>query len=243
MPGGQQQKILFAFDFDHSVIDDNSDLYVKKLAPNGDIPAEIKAMYSSYGWNDFMGAIFKYLHNEKVTQNQMLDCMKEIPFIDGMPLLLDYLRHDQFESIIISDANSVFIDCILKNANYSDVFSKVYTNPAWFDDDDCLQLRPYHTQDWCDLSTVNLCKGHILDTHIKESKEKGTEYSMIAYVGDGSNDLCPSLRLRSQDLVFPRKGYSLIKKIAALESGALKAKVIPWSSGHDILAVLKAHSA
>ena len=39
------EKILVAFDFDHTLIDDNSDLYVRKLAPGGKLPQYIKDQY------------------------------------------------------------------------------------------------------------------------------------------------------------------------------------------------------
>ena len=54
-----QDKILMVFDFDHSLIDENSDLYVIKLAPDGKLPEEIKNLYSSDGWTNYMREIFK----------------------------------------------------------------------------------------------------------------------------------------------------------------------------------------
>ena len=39
------EKILVVFDFDHTLIDDNSDLYVRKLAPGGKLPQYIKDKY------------------------------------------------------------------------------------------------------------------------------------------------------------------------------------------------------
>ena len=39
------EKILVAFDFDHTLIDENSDVYVRKLAPDGKIPQHIKDKY------------------------------------------------------------------------------------------------------------------------------------------------------------------------------------------------------
>lgn len=36
------------------------------------------------------------------------------------------------------------------------------------------------------------------------------------YVGDGGNDLCPSLGLGSGDVVFPRKGYALEARVAKI---------------------------
>ena len=227
-------KILVAFDFDHTLIDENSDLYVRKLAPNGIIPEEIKAKYSHNGWTEFMGAIFAYLHENGTSKDDMMNCMKEIPFVKDIDSLLKYLHQDIFDVVIISDSNSWFIEVILEAAGFKDTFTAVYTNPAKFDSKGCLNIEYYHTQDWCDLSTVNLCKGHILEEHIKQAKKNGTEYSVVAYVGDGTNDLCPSLRLRPCDLVFPRKGYTLLKKILKLPEGQLVGKVVPWDTGLEI---------
>lgn len=232
-------RILVAFDFDHTLIDDNSDIYVKKLAPNGQIPQEIKRLYDVQGWTEYMGAIFKYLHQNKVSATQIQDCVRELQFVEGVTELLDHLKGEQYESVIISDANSVFIDCILKQQGRDEVFSKVFTNPAWFNEDGCLMIKKYHVQDWCNLSTINLCKGHILESHIQDREQQGIHYSTVAYIGDGTNDLCPSLKLRPQDLVFPREGFSLIKKIKELENDTLKAKVIPWRSGIDIMKALE----
>lgn len=61
------EKILFVLDFDHAVIDDNSDLYCKRLAPGGKIPQEIEETYSDLCWTHYMGLIFDYLHKQFVT--------------------------------------------------------------------------------------------------------------------------------------------------------------------------------
>ena len=232
------EKTLVAFDFDHTIIDDNSDLYVRKLAPNGQVPKHIKDLYSENGWTEYMGAIFRYLYETGISPNQMLNCMKEIPLVKGMDNLFSLLQGDAYEGIIISDSNSTFIDCILKDKHLNGAIDKVYTNPATFDKKGCLNIDYYHTQDWCDLSTINLCKGHILEDHIKTRRAEGTVYKRIAYVGDGSNDLCPSLKLGEQDLIFAREGYRLIKKINKGEH-PLKAKVVVWGHGDDIYQELK----
>lgn len=39
-------KILVAVDFDHTLIDDNSDTYIQKLAPGGKFPPEMRERYS-----------------------------------------------------------------------------------------------------------------------------------------------------------------------------------------------------
>jgi 2-hydroxy-3-keto-5-methylthiopentenyl-1-phosphate phosphatase len=109
-----------------------------------------------------------------------------------------------------------------------------------FDGDSCLTLQPFHNQDWCQLSSVNLCKGHIFDEHrCSHELQRQQAYELAAFVGDGSNDLCPSLRLKASDLVFARKGYSLARRLAAADSEKPVAKVVHWETGFDVLEELK----
>jgi len=129
----------------------------------------------------------------------------------------------------------VVIDHMLEMVGLQSVFSKVYTNPSSFDESGCLQLFPYHRQDWCSMSSVNLCKGHVLDEHCRTSH---ITYDVIAYVGDGRNDFCPTLRLRETDVVFPRRKFVLEKYIAK-DRDKVAARVVPWDTGFDIINALK----
>lgn len=130
----------------------------------------------------------------------------------------------------------VFIEQILQQCGVNNVFSSVYTNPASFDADGCLSLKPFHQQDWCEISSVNMCKGHILDDHRQRGKPT---YDLVAYVGDGANDLCPSLRLSPTDLVFARQGFTLAERIADVDGQKPVAKVVLWDTGFQILEALR----
>ncbi|GFS27147.1 pyridoxal phosphate phosphatase PHOSPHO2 [Elysia marginata] len=243
-------RYLLAFDFDHTLIDANSDVYIIKLAPNGELPAEIKDLYKDTGWIEYMGQIFKYLHKNGSKQSDILSCMSEIPLTEGMRELLDFTsKAGCFEHIIISDSNSVFINHILATHSLSVVMAGIFTNPAEFNDAGCLTLQGYHSQDWCSLSTVNMCKGHILKNFIDMKRKSGIEYASVLYVGDGYNDLCPSLELRPQDFVFPRVGFKLHKLITKMskenkpvDMSALTARIKQWESGLDILETVKSFS-
>ena len=232
------KKYLVALDFDHSVIDANSDIYIQKLSPGGKIPPAIEKLYQKDGWTDYMAAIFQHLHQSGVTAGDIEQCMNEIQLVEGMQDLFTFFTENNFDVIIISDANTLFIETILKNHSLDRKVNEVYSNPAEYDSKGCLTIKFYHTQDWCQLSSKNLCKGHILDKFIEHKANKGVLYEKIAFVGDGSNDLCPSLRLRSQDLVFARKGYRLEKCIVKRPED-MKANVVIWNDGHNILEVLK----
>ena len=187
-----------------------------------------------------MGEIFNYLHSQNIKPDQILECMTEIAVSPGMVDLLNTLDQTKAEAIIISDANSVFIDHILHVHGLKDKIDKVFTNPAKFNDEGCLQIEMYHVQDSCSLSTVNLCKGQILETYIEERMKLNVNFTHVVFIGDGQNDFCPSMRLSPKDFVFPREGYSLVKYIEKMKDQGLhiKANIHTWSSGSDILKVL-----
>ncbi|KAK3888796.1 hypothetical protein Pcinc_007156 [Petrolisthes cinctipes] len=88
-----------------------------------------------------------------------------------------------------------------------------------------------------------MCKGDIVSSYIKSREEQNVVFPTIAYVGDGNNDFCPSIRLRERDLVFPRRGYSLYNILVRYEQKGfhLDAEVHPWDSGTDILEKLLPH--
>lgn len=188
-----------------------------------------------------MGEIFRYLHANNTTPDQILECMREITFSPGMVDLLSNLDPARSEAIVISDANSVFIEHILSHHGLKEKISRIFTNPAKFNDEGRLEIEMYHVQDSCSLSTVNLCKGQILESYIAERANDNIVFSHVAFIGDGQNDFCPSLRLTDKDFVFPRQGYSLVKYIEQMKSEQglhIKANIHTWNSGLDILQVL-----
>lgn len=171
--------------------------------------------------------------------------METIPFTAGMTDLLTFISENKstVDCIVISDSNTVFIDWILKAAGLRAAVNKVFSNPARFNESGHMEVQHYHSHD-CEKCPVNLCKRKVLELYLSKQTDGGLDYERIFYVGDGGNDLCPTSCLRGQDVVMPRKGYTLEKLIAKLEAQGghipLRAKVVSWSSGTDILQELKA---
>lgn len=249
---------LVVFDFDDTLVDCNSDTWIHKLAPGGKLPDNIEHT-PEQDYFRHVQSVLNYLYSQKVTEQQYSQCLASMPCVQGMidPLINTLAQQpEKYDMIILSDANSFFISSYLKAKNLENVISTVLTNPARFSEDGQLIIDEYHVQDYCSMSSRNLCKGEALKNFIgKRMLDHNTVYTCINYVGDGDNDLCPSTKLSSRDRIFPRIGYSLARLCARLKSSAgqmyvsnatsergkipdLKAPVIPWTSGDEILSII-----
>nr|XP_039273424.1 pyridoxal phosphate phosphatase PHOSPHO2-like [Styela clava] len=233
--------LLLAFDFDHTIVDANTDTAIYKLSPNGDIPSEVKLPYKKGQWTAYMNAVFQYLHAEcDATKDRYEEVLRMLPLTAYMVEIFQFIRQHQanIDFIIISDSNTWFIDIVLSQHNAKDLPIKVFTNEALFRDDGMLQMTPYHIHDH-DICPYNLCKGRVMQEFIAERQLAGVSYSNIVYVGDGTNDYCPATTLSDKDMLFARKGFSLHKKLMKLENDVLKCEVKTWESGVEILPSLK----
>ena len=183
--------------------------------------------------------------DQEVSPDQVRSVMETIPFTAGMTDLLTFISEHKstIDCIVISDSNTMFIDWILRASGLQAAVDKVFTNPAKINELGYMELQCHHSHD-CDRCPVNLCKKKVLELYLSEQSQGGVEYRRIFYVGDGGNDLCPTSCLRGHDVAMPRRGFTLEKLLAKLEAqednNSLKAKVIVWSSGTDILEELKA---
>lgn len=225
---------LVVFDFDHTLLDVNSDVEIQKLFPDGKVPEDLEAVNKEQGWNEFIRQILIRLHQNQVSRTDIEVLLRKMPLTPGVPEMLTRLKNEiDAKFIIVSDANAVFIREPLENANLFGLFEKIFTNPATFDDQGRLNMTPFTEQTSCKLCRKNLCKGDVLRRFIKESS---TTYSFIAYVGDGPNDFCPMLTLGPSDLAFPRKDYYIEKVIAkkASEGLNLSARTISWDKVETI---------
>ncbi|XP_077175892.1 pyridoxal phosphate phosphatase PHOSPHO2 [Paroedura picta] len=235
-------KCLLVFDFDHTVIDENSDTWIVKCAPDAKLPDEIRNSYQKGLWTEYMGRVFRFLGDTGIREEEMRRTMTTIPFTEGMKDLLEFVgKHkDLFDCIIISDSNAIFIDWILKASNFCQVFNEVFTNPASFDGSGYLMVKNFHAHA-CAQCPVNLCKRKVLEDFLENTSKQRMKYSQIVYIGDGGNDLCPVMCLKKDDVVMPRRGYRLQKMLSELSQDPvpLEASVVTWSSGIEILAYLE----
>ncbi|XP_030637950.1 pyridoxal phosphate phosphatase PHOSPHO2 [Chanos chanos] len=238
-------KTLMVFDFDHTVVDDNSDTWVIKCTPEQSLPDWLKNSYEKGRWTEYMGRVMSYIGDLSVSPDTIRNVMETIPYTDGMIELLTYIsgHKSDIDCIIISDSNTIFIEWILQAAGLHSAVDRVFTNPATFDNRDYMTMQCHHSHD-CKQCPVNLCKRKVLGDFLESQAEAGVHYRKTFYVGDGGNDLCPAHILKDGDVVMPRKGYTLEKLLSKMNERdktiLSRLQIIPWTSGKEILKELDA---
>lgn len=237
-------KGIIVFDFDWSLINENSDTFIIKQC-NEALWAQRKALYEAFPeWTDFMHEILKRLHDTGFKDSDIKEQMVSIPFEAKMIELVKNLHANDYALYILSDANQVFIRWILESHNIYDKFERIVTNPAHIDAQGRIHVLPYHNRKAqsdalllskeddlshnCELCPSNLCKGKVLEKWQKQNPD-----IPFMYIGDGSGDYCPTLRLNTQDTAYVRKDYSLHQKIVENEGAVLCAWHI-WEDAQSL---------
>jgi len=226
-------QVLVVFDFDHTIINNSADTSLFNLIEDNEEARALRDQYEEDKWIEFMNKVVTFVHSKGVSVDNIKNELSKLPLVYGFSDLLHYIRnHPQFECIIISDANSLFIETVLTARDLLDCVTKIITNPAVVNDNGKITISPCHSHNH-ETCPPNMCKGTLLQEFLKNA---GKEYFAVCYVGDGENDLCPCLRLTANDFAFPRRNYSLEKKIVNLVTSGhlLKAKVMKWESGRQL---------
>lgn len=232
------KQALVIFDFDHTIVDDNTDTVVRKLLPKDSLITAENVYKKTNSWTLYMEQVFYSLHKSNISKEKIISVIQNIPPVKDMDVLIKSLDGKTYETIIISDSNSVFINEWLKFHKLDNKIKKIYTNPSWFDGNGLLNIEFYEHQTSCELSEINLCKGNAMETYKNERKNENVEFKSLVYIGDGRNDFCPAIRLSNNDFVFPRINYPLFKLIEKKRS-AVDAQVFPWQNGSDIIKVFQ----
>jgi pyridoxal phosphate phosphatase PHOSPHO2 len=235
----KMSKNLAAFDFDHTVCLDNTDIVIRDLLDANVIPESVKNLYKSTGWTEYMGEIFRLVHEHGIKADNVRTKIRQIPEVPGMVQCIKVLQQNNFDVIIISDSNSEFIREWLEHNELDKQVHSVFTNPAEFNEKGMLVIRPFHHQTECQLSSVNLCKGKILEDFLEAS---GALYDKVYFMGDGRNDICPMLRIK-RGYMCPREGFYCSKElenVIASVNHDLPAKIQRWTDGTDLLNFLLA---
>lgn len=241
----REQRFLLLFDFDETIINENSDDAMVRVLPGQRLPDWLRNSYREGYYTEFTQKILAYMADQGVTEASIQSAVEKISPTPGLLNLFHYLQNhrEDFELVVISDANMFFIETWLEQAGVRQLFRKIFTNPASFDRTGRLVVRPFHAHS-CPRCPDNMCKQVILREYLAERQKEcgGSPFQKVFYVGDGANDICPSLALGPQDTAFPRRGYpmhTLLLERHQPQAAKFKANIIPWVTGDDIVDCLK----
>lgn len=234
------KKILVVFDFDHTILTDNSDIVILKLLSDSGFNELTTKRQTSINWAHFMQEVYKKMNDENIKIERIKEIVEDIEFNPGFIELFEFLKSNQklFETLIISGANTLFLKWILQKHNLTDLFPIYYSNIAEPCQNHIIKIEPYHTHDClsCDQSQ---CKRIILKEYLETKKIENTYYSNLIFIGDGLNDYCPATFFMEGDILFPRYEFPLYKKLD-LEGykDKLRCGIHYWKDGHKIIEVI-----
>ncbi|EIW63357.1 uncharacterized protein TRAVEDRAFT_56397 [Trametes versicolor FP-101664 SS1] len=230
------ERQLIVFDFDWSLADQDTDRWIfEVLAPK--LRKKMKGLKQEVQWTDLVAQSLRELHELGGTRQEIEDTLRIMPFHPAMVRGTTALKSRAKTTFFcLSNANIIFITTILKSKGLDELFDEIVTNPAEWDPSGLLKLRrrvdPAGPQHACKVGcSPNMCKGDELDAFLARHQPA---FDRIVYVGDGSNDLCPVLRMRKQDVVFCRRFrglYNLIKPYE--EEGRLPCQVRYWTGAWE----------
>ncbi|TCD69831.1 hypothetical protein EIP91_006144 [Steccherinum ochraceum] len=228
-----------------SMADQDSDRWIfEVLAP--ELRREMKSLKDEIQWTDLVAQSLRKLHAKGVKREEIERTLKIMPFHPAMVRGITNLKNKaspQTTFYCLSNANSVFISTILKERGLDSVFEgRVITNRAEWDAD-LLKLRrrvdPDGPQHSCKVGcSPNMCKGEELERILYPQGRQGGQqraFDRVIYVGDGSNDFCPILRMLEGDAVLCRRFRGLQKRIEKEgQEQNLQCQVVYWAGAWEV---------
>ncbi|RHY36620.1 hypothetical protein DYB25_006260 [Aphanomyces astaci] len=197
---------LVVFDYDWSLINDDSDFFVFQQLQ----PAVLEEFaHLVHDGAPLTKAVDDALGRLTCTKETLVEVMARVPVQPGMVDAVRLAHEKGWDVAIVSDANTVYIQSMLAHHHLTSIISQVFTNPSSFQGDR-LRVSPFHSAErpphGCPRCPSNMCKGRT-----------------------------PRL---AHDVVFAREGCELLRRIRA---DPVTARVVPWSTGLDILAGFHCH--
>ncbi|KAM3325094.1 hypothetical protein P3S67_000218 [Capsicum chacoense] len=202
------EEIVVVFDFDKTIIDLDNDNWVVDEFGASDM---LDQLVPTMPWNTDIEQV-----------------LKQVPVIPGVVPAIKAAHALGCDLKIVSDANLFFVETILEHSRIKDFFSEINTNPSYVDDEGKLRIRSYHDFDHkCNNPCPpNRCKGLVTERMQAASlaMEGNNNKKRMIYLGEGAGDFCPSLVLKEQDFVMPRKDFT-VWKLMNENRQLIKAKI------------------
>ena len=234
------KKILLIFDFDETIIDQDSMYEQAKMTLSEEDYKKIIEI-DEFDYYEAFNYFFKKEKDIGLTLQDINSNLEKISLSPKIQELFDYIRQNKskYDLLLLSGDIDYVIKYILQYHNFLNLFSYMICNKAEIQDNNSERIIYVPRNQFpheCNLCIESQCKGLELEKFLKDKK-----YEKIIFVCDGGNDYCPAKKLMKKgDIVFPREGHKFLKRIKNenLEND-LKCQIIPWKTGEDIINKLK----
>ena len=231
------KKFHVIFDFDGTIIDkDSEDELLKNIFSKEEYDITMKKLDDLEFFEGF-NYYFKRMKDLNLTLKDIDFNLQKIKLSPKINELFEYLRRNRhnFEIIICSSGIDYSIKYILEQNGFLDLIDEFICTKGYIGDeksDKLINVPLNQFPNSCDLCGPNQCKSTELQKYLKNKK-----FEKILFVCDGSNDYCPSKKiLKKGDIVFPRIGNSLYKKLFDEDyKKELSCNIFPWKSGDEIV--------
>ncbi|XP_067635703.1 probable phosphatase phospho2 [Eurosta solidaginis] len=241
MAFGPPTRRLLVLDFDETLTSVDTVNLLRDLLPAHRRPKDINL--NRDGWINYANSIFEMLRLAGFSSTELRNLIAAIP---PVPSMVEFIKHlyeacdPKYDIIIISDANTIFINDWIAKHSLTKCIKAIFTNSAFIVSSDGLYVQPFNNNNKCPLSPPNLCKRAILEEYVMKRYGLGIKYERVIFIADGAHDYCPTLGMCKDDIVCVRKGKDLEKKVRCYRK---RCKVRPllllWTTGHELLKLLE----
>ena len=233
-------KILLIFDFDETIVDQDSMYEQAKMTLSDKDYRKIMEL-DEFDYYDAFNYFFKTEKEIGLNLEGINSNLEKLSLSPKIPELFDYIRNNKtkYELLLLSGDIDYVVKYILKYHNFLDLFSNIICNKAEIQDENAERIIYIPRNQFphnCNLCIESQCKGLELEKFLK-----GKKYEKIFFVCDGGNDFCPTKKIMKKgDIVFPREGHNFLKRIKNnnLEK-EITCEIFPWQTGEDIINKLK----
>lgn len=213
----EPEPILLVWDFDHTIVDCNSDEYIpSQFSDVRDVQSHfIELMGSGFSWHKCVEIQMSFAVSNGASLSSIKEAAAKMPYlIEVKKSLEDITSLDPEDTrikphqVILSDGNTAFIETFLKYNNMLHHFNlDIISNIGILSEHGNLTVTPQSSPNGhtCPRCPSNLCKTEALRQLL--AKQFGAKRPQIIYVGDGTNDACPALKILGEnDVLLARCG-------------------------------------
>ena len=230
------EKILLIFDFDETIVDQDS-IYEQAKMTLSDEDYKKIIKIDEFDYYDAFNYFFKKEKEKGLNLENINKNLEKLSLSPKMPELFDYIRQNKskYDLLLLSGDIDYVIKYILKYHNFLDLFTHIICNKAEIQEgnsDKIIYVPRNQFPHNCSLCIESQCKGLELEKFLKNKK-----YKKIFFVCDGGNDYCPAKKImKNGDIVFPRYGHRFLERIKNGNlRNDLKCEITPWKTGEDII--------